>query len=74
MPYLPIVIMLAFAVFFHRLAEFEDESGPVLTGLSILISAATVFYFHWSWLGVVLGQAGLFAGLVIVRLVRQRDL
>jgi hypothetical protein len=29
MPYLPTVIIVVFAVFFHRAAEFEQESTPV---------------------------------------------
>jgi hypothetical protein len=30
-----------------------------------------LFYFHWGWLGAVLGQVGLFAGIAIFRMTRK---
>jgi hypothetical protein len=74
MPYLSIFIMIAFAVFYHRAAENENESTLLWSGLSVLISAATLFYFHWGILGVLLGQAALLAGITALRLWRDRDL
>jgi hypothetical protein len=71
MPYLPILIIIACAIFFHRAAEFEDESTLIWMGLSLLVSALTWFLFHWSWLGSVLGQAGLFIGITIARMFRK---
>lgn len=71
MPYLFIIIILAFAIFFLRAAEFEDASGFLWAGLSLLVSALTWFVFHWGWLGAVLGQAGLFAGITIFRMLRK---
>jgi hypothetical protein len=50
MPYLPLIVCLAFAVFFYRSAEVEDESTWIWCGLSILISALTLFWLHWGWL------------------------
>ena len=72
MPYLPILIIIAFAIFYHRAAEFENESTLLWTGLSVLISATTLFYFHWGFLGALLGQAGLFAGITLSRLWQNR--
>jgi len=71
MPYLPILIIIAFAVFFCRAAEFEDESTWIWGGLSVVISAVTFFWLHCGWLGVSLGQAGLFAGITIFRIWRK---
>ena len=73
MPYLPIVIMIACAVFYHRAAEYENESTLIWTGLSVLISATTFFYFRWGVLGILLGQVGLLAGITMFRLWRSRD-
>jgi len=72
MPYLPILMMVACAIFFHRAAEFENESSLVWTGLSVVISAVTLFAFHWGWLGCLLGQAGLFLGIAIIRTLRSK--
>jgi hypothetical protein len=71
MPYLPIIIILAFMVFFCRAAEFDDESPLIWGGLSVGISALAFFWLHCGWLGISLGQAGLFAGITIVRILRK---
>jgi hypothetical protein len=70
-PYLPILIMLAFVVFFCRAAEAEDESPLVWGGLSAVISALLFFWLHCGWLGISLGQIGLFAGITIFRILRK---
>lgn len=51
-PYLQILVMLAFAIFFYRSADSEDESTWVWCGLSLVISALTMFWLHWGWLGI----------------------
>ena len=71
MPYLPILIIVACAIFFHRAAEFENESSLVWTGLSVVISLMTLFFLHWGWLGCLLGQIGLFAGITVLRMLRK---
>jgi hypothetical protein len=73
MPYLPILMIVACAIFFHRAAEFENKSSLVWTGLSVVISVMTLFVFHWGWLGCLLGQAGLFLGIAIFRTLRSKS-
>jgi len=64
---------VACAIFFHRAAEFENESSLVWTGLSVVISVMTLFVFRWGWLGCLLGQAGLFLGIAIFRMLRSKS-
>ena len=71
MPYLLIVVIVVCAVFYHRVADFENESGLLWSGLSVLVSALVLFLFHAGWLGVLLGQVGLFVGIGIFRVVRK---
>jgi hypothetical protein len=71
MPYFAILIIAACAVFFHRAAEFENESSWLWAGLSLTISLVTVFVLHWGWLGCLLGQVGLFAGITLFRVLRK---
>jgi hypothetical protein len=71
MPYLTILIIIAFAVFFYRAAEFEDESVFIWCGLSVTISFITFFWLGWGWLGCSFGQAGLFVGITILRMFRK---
>jgi hypothetical protein len=71
MPYLAILMVVMFAVFFYRVAEMENESGLLWCGLSVVISLATLFLFHCGWLGIALGQVGLFVGITIFRMVRK---
>jgi len=52
MPYLPILMMVACAIFFHRAAEFENESSLMWTGLSVVISVMTLFVFRWGLAGL----------------------
>jgi hypothetical protein len=71
MPYFTILMIALFAAFYYRAAEFENESRLLWCGLSLVISLATLFYFHWGWLGAVLGQVGLFAGITVFRVTRK---
>lgn len=71
MPYLSILIVAGFAAFFYRAAEFENESGLLWCGASLLISIAAMFFLHWGLPGIVLGQVGLFAGITIYRITRK---
>ena len=71
MPYLPILIIIAYAVFFCRAAEFEDESTLIWGGLSVTISLLAFFLLGCGWLGISIGQIGLFVGITIVRILRK---
>jgi len=71
MPYLTILLVAVFGAFFYRAAEIENASGLLWCGLSVLISVASMFLLHWGLLGVVLGQAGLFAGITVFRVMRK---
>ena len=71
MPYLSILMMVACAIFFHRAAEFENDSSLAWTGLSLVISAVTLFVLGWGWLGCLLGQAGLLLGITVFRVLRK---
>lgn len=73
MPYLPILLGVVFAVFFYRAAEFEDAPSLVWSGLSVIISVATLFWLHWGLLGAILAQGGLFIGITLVRIFRKSD-
>jgi hypothetical protein len=71
MPYLTILLVVVFAIFFHRAADFENESSLIWCGLSVSISLLTLFIFGWGWLGCLLGQVGLFVGIGIFRMMRK---
>jgi hypothetical protein len=64
--------MFAFVVFFCRAAESEDESPLIWGGLSAAISAVAFFWLGCGWLGISLGQAGLFVGITIFRMMRKK--
>jgi hypothetical protein len=70
-PYTQILVALAFAIFFYRAAEMDDEPTWIWWVLSLLISALTIFWLHWSWFGIILSQVGLFAGITIFRVLRK---
>jgi hypothetical protein len=68
MPYLTILIIGCFGAFYYRAAQFENESTLIWCGLSVSISVLTIFWLHWGWLGIILGQVGLFIGITLFRL------
>jgi hypothetical protein len=71
MPYFAILLIVIFAIFFYRAAEFENESGLLWCGLSVLVSVVALFFCGWGWLGCLLSQAGLFVGIGIFRMMRK---
>ena len=71
MPYLTIVTISVCATFYYRAAVFENESTLIWSGLSVLISALALFWLHWGWLGIVIGQIGLYVGITIFRILRK---
>lgn len=71
-PYLPILVMVACAIFFYRAAESEDESTWVWCGLSILISVLAIFWRHWGWPGMIAAQVALFVGVTLFRMLRKK--
>jgi hypothetical protein len=71
-PYLTILIIVAYAIFFCRTAESEDESTLIWGGLSVTISLVAFLWLHCGWLGISIGQLGLFVGITIVRILRKQ--
>jgi hypothetical protein len=71
MPYFAILVIAAGAAFFYRAAEFENESRLLWCGLSLVISLVMMFCLRLGWLGALLGQIGLFAGITLFRIMRK---
>ncbi len=69
---LSLLILLACATFFYRVAEIENESGALWAGLSVLVYLFTWLVLRWWLFGCVGGQVALFIGITIVRAVRAR--
>jgi len=67
-PYLQILVVVGFAIFFYRAAEAEDESRLVWCGLSILITVLALFWRHWGWPGIISSQLALFLGITCFRM------
>ncbi|MGA2661890.1 MAG: hypothetical protein ABSH34_30795 [Verrucomicrobiota bacterium] len=61
------ILLLACAAFFYRAGEFEGTSGVAWAGLSILVSVAIWRWLHGGLIAVLLGQAGVFAGITLCR-------
>lgn len=65
------VLLIVFAIFFYRAAEFEDTSPILWTALSIVVSIVTWQVLHWGLLGMILGQVALFIGIGAFRALRK---
>ncbi len=62
------VLLLACAILYYRVGEFEGSSGILWAALSVLIPVVIWRYFNSGWIGMLLGQAGLFAAITIIGL------
>ena len=71
MPYFTILIIAVGAAFYYRAAEFENESTWIWCGVSLVISAVALLWLHCGWLGILMGQVGLFIGITIFRILRR---
>lgn len=68
---LQFVMLLACAAFYYKAAEMENSSGFLWSALSVLVFILTWIALSWGWLGCLLGQAGLFVGITVVRVLRK---
>ncbi len=66
------VLTIIFAVFYYRVAENENASRLLWVGLSVAVSFLTRI-LGLGLIGLVLGQAALFAGITIVRALISRN-
>ena len=71
MPYFTIFLIAVFAAFFYRATEIENAPALLWCGLSIAISVAVLYFLHLGWLGIILGQLGLFIGITVLRMARK---
>jgi hypothetical protein len=69
---LQFVMLVACAVFYYRAAVMEDSSGFLWSALSVLVFLLTWIVLSWGWLGCLLGQVALFAGITVVRVLRRQ--
>jgi len=65
-------LLLACAVFYYKAAMMEDASGLLWSGLSVLVFGITWIVLGWGWLGCLIGQAALFAGITAVNILRRK--
>jgi hypothetical protein len=66
-----IVILLAFASFYYKAADYENEAPFLWGGASILVYMLTWFGFSWGWLGCIIGQVILFVAITVMRTLRK---
>jgi predicted branched-subunit amino acid permease len=65
------VVIIAFAVFYYKIADIESTSKLLWTGLSIVCSLLCRI-LGFGLLGLVLGQIILFVAIALMRLILRR--
>ncbi len=58
-----IFLMVAAGLFYYRLGQHEYGQGFATAGLSIAVSLVTQLLLHSGWIGFVVGQVLVLAGL-----------
>ena len=66
-----IIAIIACAIFFYRGAKLDGSSAVLWVVLSVVISLLLRTFFHAGLAGILLGQAGLFLGIAIFRVIRE---
>ena len=72
---LNVALMILWALLFYRAAIFEGSSRRGITWacLSVALSLLAWQGLGWGLAGILLAQAGLFAGITIVRVARNKS-
>ena len=66
------VLTVAFAIFFYRAGQFEHAPALLWAALSVAISLLVWLWLGWGMLAMILGQVGLFVGIGVFRMLRDR--
>ncbi len=66
-----IIAIIASAIFFYRGAKLDGSSTVLWVVLSVVISLLLRALLHAGIIGILLGQAGLFLGITIFRVIRE---
>ena len=66
------VLLVACATLYYRAARLEEASELLWSGLSVLVFVITWIVLSWGWQGCLLGQAGLFGVITVVRTLRRK--
>jgi hypothetical protein len=64
------IAIIVSAIFFYRGAKVDGSSAILWVVLSVVISILLLTLFHAGVVGIILGQAGLFLGISIFRVIR----
>src|SRR5580704_13228190 len=68
------IAMLAFAIFYYRVAEIEKAPPWLWAGLSALVFFLTWhFFFYMGFIAYVAGQVLLFLGIISYRVLMDED-
>jgi hypothetical protein len=59
------------AIFFYRAAKYDGSSSILWVVLSIAVSLLLLTLFRFGGVGIILGQAALFLGIAIFRIIRK---
>ena len=68
---LTILAIIASAIFFYRGAKSDGSSAVLWLVLSVGISLLLRIFLHAGLVGIILGQAALFIGIAIFRVIRE---
>ena len=65
------ILIIAFAVFFYKAADYENASKILWAGLSIIVSLLSRI-FGFRLIGLISGQVVLFFAIAVIRSIFSR--
>ena len=66
------VLLIVSIVFYYKAAEIDDAPRWLWMGLSAGIYLLTWQVLHWGFIGCLVGQAGLFLGIAVYRVLQEQ--
>jgi hypothetical protein len=63
-------LMLAFAAAWYKAADVEKAPPLLWSGLSVAISLLAWRVFGWGWIGCIMSQIGLLAGITLFKVLK----
>ena len=67
-----IVMIVASAVLMYRVAEMDNESGPIWAGIAVGACVLSLFVIPWMLIRIGIATVGVFVGMTVYRMVKDR--
>ena len=69
---LEIAMIVASGILMYRVAEIDNESGPMWAGIAVATCVLSLFVIPWMLLRIGIATVAVFVGMIVYRMVKDR--